>query len=83
MAEMSGEASELMRQLLNIRFKEVGISKEIASLLASDWLFPKYCEEPIGRSEGLPSPQALPNRNWKAQRRNRGAFETAISLALH
>ena len=47
MAEMSGEASELLRQLLNTRFKEVGISQEIASLLASDWLFPKYCEEPI------------------------------------
>ena len=47
MAEMSGEASELMRQLLNIRFKEVGISNAIANLLASDWLFPKYCEEPI------------------------------------
>ena len=47
MAEMSGEASELMLQPLNIRFKEVGISKEMASLLASDWLSPKYCEEPI------------------------------------
>ena len=47
MAEMSDEASELMRQLLNIRFKEVGISKEMASLLASDWLSPTYCEEPI------------------------------------
>ena len=44
---MSGEASELMRHLLNIRFKEVGISKDMASLLASDWLSPKYCEEPI------------------------------------
>ena len=47
MAEMSEEASELVQQLLNIRLKEVGICKEIASLLASDWLFPKYCEEPI------------------------------------
>ena len=47
MAEMSGEASELLRQLLNIRFEEVGITKEMANLLASDWLFPQYCEEPI------------------------------------
>ena len=47
MAEMSGEASELMLQLFNIRFEEVGISKEMANLLASDWLFTKYCEEPI------------------------------------
>ncbi len=46
MAEMSGEASELMLQLLNIRFEEVGISKEMAGF-AKDWLFPKYCEEPI------------------------------------
>ena len=47
MAEMSVEANELVQQLLNIRLREVGICKEIASLLASDWLFPKYCEEPI------------------------------------
>ena len=47
MAKMSGETSELMRQLLNIRFEEVGITKEMANLLASDWLSPKYCEEPI------------------------------------
>ena len=47
MAEMSVEASEIVQQLLNIRLKEVGICKEIANLLASDWLFPKYCEEPI------------------------------------
>ena len=67
---MSVEASELVQQLLNIRLREVGICKEIANLLASDWLFPKYCEDPIGCSKGLPSPQALPNRNWKAQRRS-------------
>ena len=46
MAEMSVEASEIVQRLLNIRLKEVGISKEIASL-ASDWLSPTYCEEPI------------------------------------
>ena len=46
MAEMSGEASELMLQLLNIRFKEVGLSNEMSGF-ASDWLSPTYCEEPI------------------------------------
>ena len=47
MAEMSVEASELVQQLLNIRLREVGLCKEISNLLASDWLSPKYCEEPV------------------------------------
>ena len=47
MTEMSDEASDLMLRLLNLRLTEVGFCKEIANLLASDWLFPKYCEDPI------------------------------------
>ena len=47
MTEMSVEASELVQQLLNIRLTEVGFCKEIAGLLASDWLFPTYREDPI------------------------------------
>ena len=47
MTEMSDEASDLMLRLLNIRLKEVGFCKERANLLASDWLFPTYFEEPI------------------------------------
>jgi hypothetical protein len=47
MTEMSDEASDLMLRLLNIRLTEVGFCKERANLLASDWLFPTYFEEPI------------------------------------
>ena len=44
---MSGEASQLMRQLLNLHYEEGGVSLEMVDFLNA-YLFPQYSERPIG-----------------------------------
>jgi hypothetical protein len=47
MAEMSDEASQLMRHLLNLHYEDGGVSLEMVDFLNA-FLFPKYSERPIG-----------------------------------
>ena len=47
MAEMSSEARVLMRLLLTLHYEEGGVSSEMVDFLNA-YLFPKYCERPMG-----------------------------------